>query len=471
MDVQPTREDIRAFVLGGLKSWHAPEPTIPHVEKLTLLNGGERTAHSRNVAIRQLLEQSVEQLDREGGADATLIRLHYFNKWFVKEIATERKLTLEQVKYRIRQGVDQLAVIVEKEETQARRDAVRRLRSFLPLPSYHTLYGNEDVRRALTTQLTSAEPKSWLHAVVGIGGIGKTSLVREAVFEAAGALQLDELLWMRVQNGRVVLEGGRPMLLDDHALITTLLTRLDPTFATVTDRQAQRQRLHRCLEERKTLLVVDNLEVATELERVIMQLYSFLNPLKVIITSREQPSDAYHVNVNRLNELGRTATLQLIRQQAEERNVPMLTAGNERLVASIYEAVGGNPLAVKLIVGLAKRLELAELLADLITATHRHIDQMYRYIFERAWGELGETAQALLMIMPLATDNGMTLERMRVNSGLDFGQLGEAIDELSQRSLLDVGGTTVERKYTIHQLTRAYLASDVINWSGTMPGS
>ena len=64
--------------------------------------------------------------------------------------------------------------------------------------------------------------------------------------------------------------------------------------------------------------------------------------------------------------------------------------------------------------------------------------------------------------MPLVADNGGSPQQLLAVSGLPEKTFWAAIDELLKRSLLEARGTAAERRYGIHQLTRAFLHSRVI---------
>jgi hypothetical protein len=67
--------------------------------------------------------------------------------------------------------------------------------------------------------------------------------------------------------------------------------------------------------------------------------------------------------------------------------------------------------------------------------------------------------------MPLADGRiGITPEQMQTISDLDDRQLWPAINELVHRSLLEVRGTTWQRRYSIHQLTYTFLRTEIVHW-------
>ncbi|GAB4162837.1 MAG: hypothetical protein Fur0021_37400 [Candidatus Promineifilaceae bacterium] len=131
----------------------------------------------------------------------------------------------------------------------------------------------------------------------------------------------------------------------------------------------------------------------------------------------------------------------------------------------IYEKVGGNPLALKLVVGLSHDFQTFDpVIADLTAAHLPDVAAMYHHIYWKAWRALSPDSRRLLEYMPLAADIGMLEEQMKGISGMDSANLLAAIHELIRRSLLEVRGTPSGRRYGIHPLTRSFLLTDIINW-------
>jgi len=64
--------------------------------------------------------------------------------------------------------------------------------------------------------------------------------------------------------------------------------------------------------------------------------------------------------------------------------------------------------------------------------------------------------------MPLA--QGGALKQLLAVSQLDASELGQALQQLASLSLVQVGGTLDERRYTIHRLTETFLLNEAIKW-------
>ncbi len=154
-----------------------------------------------------------------------------------------------------------------------------------------------------------------------------------------------------------------------------------------------------------------------------------------------------------------------MQRQAQLSNVPELIDLNRTTAEKIFAVTGGNPLALKLVVGLADTLPLPHILADLERGHFPQVEAMYSHIYREAWRNLSPTVQAILQTMPLVSDAGALPGQIAAMSGIeDEGVLLDGIFELVNRSLLEVGGALNERRYNIHRLTASFLQTEINNW-------
>ena len=470
-----SKKEMRAFLLSGLKAWLRSDRPIVNSENLRIIEQSYDTAqksrpHARYATIRNIIFHYLEQLKLHNIEDATVLHQHYIDGHYIKEIALQRSEKSEQIKYRLRRGIDQMAHLAFADEAFLVREEQSRLKAQLPRATYRTLFGTDSLHTELLTHLTSEEDTTQVVAVAGIGGIGKTSLIRNLVATLISNGFYRHLVWLHINGDRFTMPDGTPADLSADSLIDRLLIELDPKFPLTGNIHTKHAHLTERLEQMSTLLVIDNLESLTVTEQALDGLQRVGHSLQVLLTTRHYPSSRPGLSRHRLGELSMTASVALLHEHAEQVQLQWSQA-EASLVTEVYDAVGGNPFALKLIIGLATDLELPLILRDLKTARLGSIEAMYRNIFEFSWSTLSESARELLMIMPLATERGMSSRLIEINSGLSFHQLGTSISELISKSLLDVNGTTSARTYSIHRLTRSFLGSTVINWDGSLPGA
>ncbi|MEM7801729.1 MAG: hypothetical protein AAF633_21215, partial [Chloroflexota bacterium] len=138
----------------------------------------------------------------------------------------------------------------------------------------------------------------------------------------------------------------------------------------------------------------------------------------------------------------------------------------ESVLESIYQVVGGNPLALKIIVGLLRRLPLDQILNDLEKGRGNALD-IYQGVFSKTWETISQNGKILLQSMPLvSTISGATPEQMQSACGLATDDFWQAVAELTLHSMLEVRGNLGDRRYGIHQLTESFLSSDVLGTDG-----
>jgi DNA-binding MarR family transcriptional regulator len=107
---------------------------------------------------------------------------------------------------------------------------------------------------------------------------------------------------------------------------------------------------------------------------------------------------------------------------------------------------------------------LDHILANLRAARGQTIEHFYTYIYRQAWDALDETARRVLLVMPLVSSLGGTLEHIRKVSSLELGAVTDALGHLVYLNLVDSRGDLKTRRYTIHNLTATFLQEQVIRW-------
>jgi hypothetical protein len=156
--------------------------------------------------------------------------------------------------------------------------------------------------------------------------------------------------------------------------------------------------------------------------------------------------------------------LALIRHVAAVNNQPDLALADTDQLLTIYRHTGGNPLAVKLVVGMAATKPLSIVLADLPQAHLVKTEALYRHIYWRAWHALSVNAQRLLKAMPLVGTDSAQPTQMQHVTRLPDAAFWNAVTELTGHSLLVIKGTTFTPRYGIHRLTHTFLKTEIIQW-------
>jgi hypothetical protein len=449
-----TKETLNKAIHAALRHWGELGGAAHNLLENLRLAQQERakmagdTPATRRLAANQVLLNGLQALKRQDPEGETLLSRRFLDGDTHLMVAARLNLSPDQMKRRQRAALNQLTELIWERETAVRQQQIAALEADLTPVNYDQLFGvTEQLTELVNLLRTNTAP--WIVALVGIGGIGKTALANEAARQLIPHFIYERVVWLRLEtfDGET---AGR------DALLRQLTARLAP--------QANYAQLRQRLKETAHLIILDNLESGAEMTAVADLLPELANPSKFLLTSRVRPPAAALIRSVAAPQMTETAVAELIAHQAGYLNLPALTRPSAENTAQIYALTGGNPLAVKLVIGLAAVLPLTQILTDMTAAQISDVAQMYRHIYWQAWRALSDNGRALLKMMPLAAGSGITPEQMAAMSQLGEAHLWSAIAELTNRSLLETQGTAWERRYLIHPLTNSFLRADIIHW-------
>lgn len=468
--VTPAPSDFRKVIHEALKSLRKESTTTSALHTTRLFKTAQQTLRSTpQAAISHLLEQGLQDLGEKFDLEAKILRQHFSAGKAIQAIATELNMAEGTVYNKQSEALTHLADLLFAQEDQLCATYRRAQENRLPPPANSNPVGLEPHLSYLVDQLcTPGAP--WLIALAGIGGIGKTTLADAVARQAIRRDYFDDVGWVTAKqhifSGQSGLRGTEQPALGSETLIRTLINQLLPELPitpTMTRAQIQ-QLLNNHLSQGPHLILIDNLETVTDIETLLDTLHDLANPTKFLLTSRSSlfgESDVYHFPVP---ELTRELALNLIRQEARLRNLPDLLAASEADLQPIVDTVGGNPLAIRLVIGQSHIYPLALILENLHAARGQTTEQFYTYIYRQAWDALDENARRILLVMPLVSNLGGTVEHIQKVCQLDLGTVTDALAHLVRINLVDSRGDLKSRRYTIHNLTTTFLQEQVIRW-------
>ena len=387
------------------------------------------------------------------------VRLYYRRRRFVNWAA----LCGTAKTYRTKQRQTYAAKIAaQSAKSKQPSDWQRMLDSCIEPPAHTKLVGVETHLNWLIDALTK-QGKPWLISVEGAGGLGKTALTTEAIQRPELSRPFQGVAWVSAQQRAFVPGSGlykrdQPTLTVE-GLANTLLGQLDELPLTPLSLEQKLAVLNRRFAETPHLIIIDNLETAADYEMLLPHLRKLANPSKVILTTRQSLQSYSDIACLSLSELKRVAALQLIRDVAQRQGPRMLASASEAQLQRIYNIVGGNPLALKLVVAQISALSLSEVLRNLTQIEDTDTDQLYDYLYRQAWQLLDAQSRKAWLMMLLA-QNGTAAQLMAI-SQLKRPQLNQALQNLVRLCLVEAGGRLDERRYRIHRLTETFLSKEL----------
>ncbi len=421
--------------------------------------------------VRNLLEMALETLAQQNPDAATLLQQRFINGAGVRAVAQQLAVSESQFYMLQNQALTALTKVVLEREQQARSEYHLAVEMRLePLP-HQQLFGVGGLKQQLKDVVT-APNSPWLISIEGLGGIGKTSiadwLVRELIvnspfFDVGWVSARQHTFHPAVGLTSAGTDGDQPVL-SLEMLIDKLLVQMDQPHVVSRSENEKTTILGRLFKQNPYLVVIDNLETVADYQQIVRGVRRWINPSKFVFTSRYSLRAYTDVYCLTLTELNQADTLAFLRHQAENRQLAGLAQASTEQLVDIFNVVGGNPLALKLVLGQIHILSLEQVLENLKLAQGQKITDLYTHIYWQSWKALGDAGRQALLSLPLASSRGSNIEHLLAVSGLGVADLSQALDELTACSLVEVGGGLNERRYSIHRLTETFLMTEVARW-------
>ncbi len=315
--------------------------------------------------------------------------------------------------------------------------------------------------REIARCLEALDPdeRGWGVVIDGLGGMGKTALALEVAHRARERAWFDAYLFVSAKTTWLTPQGVREETLAFTSLdaFTREFARLlgERAVAEMSEAGERAAALLNALRGRRTLLIWDNLETLTaeERERIAAFQRKLPAPNKAILTSRRRTGES--ALTVRLGKLSEAEAFQLMEALAHRR--PRLKRELERageaLRRALYDAAGGNPLALHWSLGLVaeKGYTLRDALARLQDAARS--GDLYRFLFAAAARGLPENDRAVLSALA-AFQTPARPPALAEALGKAQTEVESALERLTALSLVDEWG---EGGYGLHPLTRAFV--------------
>lgn len=411
------------------------------------------------MATNAVLERAIDQLRLQDEEGASVLYARFANNETRQEVANRihvSEFTVSRIQSRALDGVT--AVLIAQEVAE-RETHSQKIEARLPAPSYTKLFGRDRVEKSLSDELMAAETP-WLVAIVGMGGIGKTALADKVVRQIIPTMRFEDVMWLHAEGGALYGRNDSPTLTFEQILID-LLKQIFPGDPVPPALEQQIYRARNALKLSPQLVIIDNLESEEDIAFLMNKLYDLTNPSKFLLTTRTLASRRAHVVNIELDELTFAEAKAFVQYHGQESGITAVSEVSDEELQVIYDLTGGNPLALKIVISQLDTIPLPRLIQGLNQSYSTEVDDMYKRIYWHAWRTLTPQAQKLLQAMNLVSE-AADADYLLAISELEEGPLWRSIEELRQRSLLDVQGGIQEKLYRIHPLTRSFLQTEII---------
>jgi HAD superfamily hydrolase (TIGR01509 family) len=296
--------------------------------------------------------------------------------------------------------------------------------------------------------LQALNSRSYIVAIKGIGGIGKSCLALEVAYDCLHKA----LFWGGVWNS-----AKREQELTLEVLLNDVAETLDYLYVIRLPLQDRLREIRRLLRSVSCLLIIDDFDMITD-EAIVDFLLALPEPSKALITSRHR--DIQQAWVIPLEGMEQDEALALIRGEGRQLGFTALAKANDAELIPLYEAAGGVPLAMKWAVG--QIAQEGQELDTVLDSLRRGKADMFESVFLRSYEMLTLEAQRILLTMsvfdaPVARE---TLEYVIDTSHLAFA-IDDGLRQLVRMSLIRASEELQTRCYNLHPLTHSFASAQL----------
>ncbi|MCQ3973974.1 MAG: hypothetical protein DPW09_11055 [Anaerolineae bacterium] len=324
-------------------------------------------------------------------------------------------------------------------------------------PDVSIFFGRQEELAELSQWLTTDHCR--LVAVIGMGGIGKTTLVTKLAEQIKD--QFDYVLWRSLRNA--------PPLTD---LLTDCLKFLSNQQRTDLPGEvsAQMNLLIDYLRQKRCLFILDNLEAILQAEthageyregyeaygQVVQRVGESAHQSCMVLTSREKPKEL--IPLAGITRPVRTMALPGLDQPdsralLQDRELQ----GDESAWAALTQRYAGNPLALRQVSATIQDLYSGEIITFL-----KEITTMFgeiRYLLEQQFNRLSKLEQDVMYWLAINREP-VSIPDLREDlvQPVSTGELAEAMESLLRRSLIEKSAG----RFTLQNVIMEYVTDRLI---------
>ncbi|NER46492.1 MAG: phosphorylase [Symploca sp. SIO1A3] len=363
---------------------------------------------------------------------------------------------------------------------KAIREDLNRL-SPLPLRKYGRFIGRKKKIKDIKSVLSDFESHPII-AVDGIGGVGKTAFAREISQHVLEAETFAAIVWESAKPEEFTGTEAQPTFTADVDFdnLLDLIGRKLGYFEVARQKNTEDKRklVSRILNDsaERYLVVIDNLETVKGYRNLINNLSGMFTRSKAILTTRKKIAEFRHIYSISLRGLDSKESIKFLRSVASERGEAgeIIRLAKEQQLKKVYEATGGLPLAMELVVGQATCSSLDKVLKRLQSVNFQLVknpesaedvySNFFKFIYWDSWGQLSDMARDLLISLgTFDLTEGADLDEIIIVSALEEDQVFSASGELMEYSLIHRDIKDSSMSFFLHPLTHRFVQDDLVS--------
>lgn len=439
--------------------------------KLVLANQGQPLTTVQEEILKQALEgKKLQQIQITGYEQGTIQRQFAPKLW--KLIGED--VSIKNVRLKLEKALEQPTIPgegVSPPIIDPPPILLKRIPHNLPKQHCTKFIGRQEEANKLL-KLLSPNHAAHLICIVGLGGVGKTSLITACARQClhascnvqsdASLPTFDTIIFVSAKQQYLTYSGiGNRRDRRQKDIIRQILEMLDSNNmldenVAGTSFEGQIFSIYRALATRRTLLIIDNLETVENKQDINDFLYDLPPSVKAVVTTREG-IDGIPI---RLNAMPEQDGLNLVQHQAGEMGISLKPQDRQTL----YQISGGLPIAIDFAIGqLAYGYSIQEIQARVSHST----GDVARFCFENAVQGL-QRRPAYWLLLAMTFFPAPALREALVQVALPTVERSIAEDALVQLQTLslitqDQSSEGEPSRYSMLPLTREYVLARLEN--------
>lgn len=308
-------------------------------------------------------------------------------------------------------------------------------------------------------------------AIIGLGGTGKTTLALEALDTCRSEEIFQGIVWASCKTELFVGEDITHLKNPSYSfdvLTNDIIRQCITQDISKIPIEQRRPMVEELLETKRILLVLDNLETIKDREKLIADLFQILGRGKLLVTSRHNIKHERTFTIT-LRGLSKDDGVTFLHMESDARGLETVVRADRASLETIFKDTGGNPLAMKLVIGQLSRQPMKVVLTALKEASALGPDyQFFCFLFRYSWEMLDMKARMVwvdMSVFPALV--GGTVQDVEAISQVAAPDFWPAMDQLVGLSLVDKIGDVGAERFALHPLSQYFIRSDITKeWVG-----
>ena len=347
--------------------------------------------------------------------------------------------------------------------------------------TYESLFGREEEIDTIISLLLDKK-KPGLINVFGLGGVGKTSLVREMVERK----HPKQVVWLTAKKHYFEGDELYRSPLTESITLQQVYRKIAASFgpdhleelAALKEKGKRIQWLQNLLIKEKRLVVVDNFETIDEDFKQFLSEIRLLfstGPSRMVITSRFDLKKYPFVFNYKLNGLSEDDALVLFLHELGKSSEGANISIDKKKLKNIYAVTRGLPLAIKLIAARVRSSDIEALgyITDRLqnvkfTNKEEIYETFYKFIYLDTWHSLNYNTRSLLVLMSaLAAGEEVSVSYLHrivvesMNEPMPQEVFWNSFEEIKKYSLVDTRKSD-PAMFSMHPLTQSFIKAEIL---------